>query len=296
MLLQFGLDWEDHWDGVFFPHWGVWLPLSEGTSIWWPLGSVSCLPLSGWLILLPSLSSLTAGCSTQQAAAPKNAPTCQGNCSILWEHHGRACDLACVTGHAFHVKPQLLVGFCEKKLSSSSLSPEALTPCPPSEIFARPDLVCGRCIAHGGSSLHELQPVSCFLRYPWPTLGSCLWSSTRDKCPSVKRIDYSLCEHRWTLWFVERGFAKPTRHQCSVPWLWHTSQWHKTSNHQLLLQLFGHCSMIQLSLVLLYRTEEGFVSLWIAFYLECGTSAPVCWGGIGSPSFLQHCKSGYLYK
>lgn len=83
----------------FFPHWGVWLLLSEGPSIWWPIGSMSCLPLSGWPCLLPSLSSLTAGCSTQQAAAPKNISACQGNCSILWKHHEPACGVA---GPAFH--------------------------------------------------------------------------------------------------------------------------------------------------------------------------------------------------
>ena len=43
---------------------------------------------------------------------------------------------------AFHVELQLLLGFCKKKLPPSSFSLEALTPGPPSGIFARPDLVC----------------------------------------------------------------------------------------------------------------------------------------------------------
>lgn len=92
---------------VFSPNWGWQLPLSESTSIWWPLGPVSCLPLSGWPCLLPSLSSLTAECSTRRLLLPKmhhHVKTTRKKCSIFWKHHGLPCALAGVTGPEFYME------------------------------------------------------------------------------------------------------------------------------------------------------------------------------------------------
>lgn len=144
MPLKSGLGWGDHWDGVC-------LAFSEGTSIWWPLNHCHFPSVAPAMPSPLFISVLTAGCSTRQAAAPPDSdPTlrrCQGNCYILWQHHGLACGLAGVTGLAFHLEPSVALGLVGKKqLPPPSLSSEALSDTLSifRDFFVRPDLVCMR--------------------------------------------------------------------------------------------------------------------------------------------------------